>query len=282
LASVPLAASGADPGAPACSTSYENAQLYRQAGKLIEARDAAVACSRASCPEVGRRDCEAWAAEIQREIPSVVVVAQDQYYVDERPARVVVDGVQRPEAASGRAFELDPGEHVFRVERPGYEPIERTMVVAQGERDRILRFSLRPLPMAPAPAPQQQLQRAPAPESPARPARKLYLPAILVGGASVAAFGVSAWLGITGRNDLSALRYGPGKCADTCSNDQVDFVKRELYASDIVLGLGVVGAAVSTYLFFRPPPWGGGATSTARISVAPAPGGATLSFAKSL
>jgi hypothetical protein len=57
-------------------------------------------------------------------------------------------------------------------------------------------------------------------------------------------------------------------------------VKRKLYASDIVLGVGLVGAAFSAYLFVRPPSWGGAAA--ARISVAPAPGGATVSLAKSL
>jgi hypothetical protein len=103
------------------------------------------------------------------------------------------------------------------------------------------------------------------------------VPALLVGGAAVAAFGVSAWLGITGRNDLSGLN---GSCAPYCSDEGVNFVKRELYASDIVLGLGIVGAAVSAYLFLRPPHSGGAATT--HVGVAPTPGGVTLSFAKSL
>jgi hypothetical protein len=258
-------------------TAYENAQLYRRSGKLIEARDAALACSRPACPEVGRKDCEGWAAEIGREIPSVVVVAQDQYYVDERgAARVLVDGAQRPEGTSGRAFELDPGEHVFRVERPGYEPVERTIVVVQGERDRILRFSLRPLtPPAPVPAPARQ--PTPVPEPTPRPAETTYVPAILVGGAAAAAFGVSAWLGVTGRSDLSNLR---ATCAPACASDDVDAVKRKLYASDIVLGVGLIGAAVSAYLLWRPPSLG--RTLVGRVSVALAPGGATVSFGSNL
>jgi hypothetical protein len=276
-ASLLLAASvqAADATPPSCMTAYENAQLYRQSGKLIEAHDAALICSRPSCPDVGRKDCEAWAAEIEREIPSVVVVVQDQYYVDERGARVVVDGVQRPGGASGRAFELNPGEHVFRVERPGFEPIERSIVVVQGERDRILRFSLRPLtPPAPPPPPPQPTQ---VPESTPPAARTTYVPALLVGGAAVAAFGVSAWLGVTGRSDLSNLR---DTCAPACLPDDVDSVKRKLYASDIVLGVGLIGAAVSTYLFLRPPSLG--RTVTGRVSVALAPGGATLSVGSSL
>jgi hypothetical protein len=224
-------------------SAYENAQLLRRNGKLIEAREAAIACSRASCPEVGRTDCAAWAGEIQREIPSVAVVAQDEYYFDEHGARVIVDGVERAEAASGRAFELDPGEHLFRVERPGYEPIERTIVVVQGERDRVLRFALRAL--APPPAPVTSPPAAIAPR-----AQPTYWPAVVAAGASAATLGVAAWLGLTGRSDLSQLH---GTCAPDCSDAQVDPIRRKLIASDVVLGVGLLGTALAAYLFVRPP-----------------------------
>jgi hypothetical protein len=263
-------AHGADTAA-ACASAYERTQLLRQSGKLLEAREAAVACSRPACPEVARKDCEAWAAEMARETPSVVVVAQTQYYVDEHAARVVVDGAEREDAESGRAFELNPGEHLFHVERPGYEPIERTVVVAQGERDRILRFALQPTTPAKAPA---------APGlgpglDPGSRARANYLPAIVTAGVSAAMFAVSGYLGLTGRNDLAAMKSsGPSGCAPNCTDDAVDALKRKLSASDILLGAGILGAAGTTYLVLRPPT--SPATTAPRIRVIPARTGATL------
>jgi hypothetical protein len=250
---------------PTCTSAYENAQLLRRSGKLIEARQAALECGRPSCPEVGRADCSAWAGELEREIPSLAVVAQDQYYFDERGARVVVDGVERAEAASGRAFELNPGEHVFRVERPGYEPMERRVVVVQGERDRVLRFAMRAL--APAPP----ARTAPPPTTSGPRIRPTYWPAIVVAGASAATLGVAAWLGLTGRSDLSQLH---GTCAPDCSDAQVDPVRRKLVASDVVLGVGLFGAALSAYLFMRPPSIA--EESSPRVGVAIGAGGASV------
>ncbi len=275
LLSAGSSALAGDSGAAACQAAYEDAQLLRRSGKLIEAREAALVCSRPSCPEVARRDCAGWAGEIQREVPSVVVVAQDEYYVDEHGARVFVDGSERAEAASGRAFELDPGEHVFRLERPGYEPMERAIVIVQGERDRILRFPLRALaPPPPAPAPPHA---SPPQERPILHERRTYLPAILAASGTAAAFGVSAWLGLTGRSDLSDLR---STCAPACTDAQVDPVRRKLVASDIVLGVGLVGAVVSAFFFFRPPQIGPAAPPT--IGVILVPGGASLSLGAAL
>ena len=50
---------------PKCMTSYENAQLLRQRGKLVDARDAAMVCARATCPDVARKDCTQWIAEFE-------------------------------------------------------------------------------------------------------------------------------------------------------------------------------------------------------------------------
>jgi hypothetical protein len=85
-----------------------------------------------------------------------------------------------------------------------------------------------------------------------------YVPALIAAGASAAALGVSAYLGVTGRSDLSDLR---STCAPTCTDDQVDPVRRRLLISDVALAVGLVGVGVSIYLFASPPEAGGGATS---------------------
>jgi hypothetical protein len=228
-----------------CAASYANAQLLRQRGKLLAAREAARVCASASCPAVGRSDCTTWVAELDREVPSVVIVARGESPTDVRAPRVVIDGTPRSDAASGRAIEIDPGDHTVRVERDGDVPIEQTVTVFQGERDRVLRFELHPVREAPKPEP----VAVPSPSTPS------YVPAIALGATAAIAFGVSAWLGVTGRSDLSTLR---STCAPSCTDQEVDPVRRKLVASDVLLGVGVVATAVGIYFVVSPP----GADST--------------------
>lgn len=262
--SVPLLLASARPhvaaaeGASAqCASAYEDAQLLRQRGKLIAARDHAAICARDQCPEVARRDCARWAEELGREIPSVVVVVRDDADRDVPAQRVLVDGVVRAEVSAGRAFELDPGVHAFRVERPNGPPVEKSFSVYQGERDRVVRLTVPSGPAAPAPVaatvPNAQTV-APGPVLPVSSGSSApreapsYVLAGVVAGVSVASLAVSGYLGLTGRQELSDLRTS---CAPTCSDSQVDPVKTRLTLSDATLGVGLVGAALAVYLFVR-------------------------------
>lgn len=259
---------------PACGAAYEEAQLLRKRGELMAARDAAVACARASCPAVVRRDCTAWVAELERDIPSVIVIARDEATGDEGGGRVTVDGTVRPELVSGRAFSLDPGAHVFRVERPGSEPAEQTITIVRGDHDRVLRFVLRSErveasrsanakpPSAVAVAPQR--------------AQPSYFPAVVAGLGSLAIFGVAAGFGLTGRRELSDLR---GSCAPVCSDEQLDPVRTKLIVSDVAFGVGLVGALVTTFLIVSPPS-SSVRVGRSRVVITPtASGGAVLSGA---
>jgi hypothetical protein len=72
------------------------------------------------------------------------------------------------------------------------------------------------------------------------------VPAIVVAGLSAVALGTSAYLGLTGRQELSDLR---SSCAPSCTDAQVGPVRTRLTASDVALGVGLVGAALAVYLF---------------------------------
>jgi hypothetical protein len=251
-----LGAAGA-PAAPpldappsACEPAYEGVQLMRQRGKLVAAREQAAVCARDTCPEVARKDCARWAEELAREIPTVVVVARDDADHDVPVARLLVDGVARQEVASGRAFELDPGAHVFRVERAAGPPVERSFTVYEGERDRMLRIAVPQVavegPRAVPPYPAYSANGAP--RAPAAPTgeRPSIVPAAVVGGLSVVALATSAFLGLTGRQQLDNLR---STCAPACTDDQVNPVRTRLVVSDVTLGVGLVGAAIAVSLF---------------------------------
>ena len=227
-----------------CEPAYEGAQLLRQRGKLLAARDQAGVCARDVCPEVARRDCARWAEELAREIPTVVVVARDESDRDVSFARTLVDGVARSEPGSGHAFELDPGAHSFRIERSGAPPVEQSFTVYQGERDRLLRILV---PGAPPPSrPVSTVPVHALPVATAAPERPSPLPAYVVGGLSVAVLATSAFLGLTGRQQLSDLR---ASCAPACTDEQVSPVRTRLVLSDVALGVGLAGAALAVTLF---------------------------------
>lgn len=251
-------ARAAEPSPAACASAYEAVQVLRRNGRLVGARDAALVCAHPACPEVGRADCRAWAQEIAKEIPTVVVSLRDDAGADVRIVSVTIDGVVRADAASGRAFEIDPGEHVFRVERAGAPPVERSFAIVHAERDRILRFQV----------------AAPPRTSTPRASGASYTPAIVSGVIAGGLLGVSAWLGVSGRNDLSQLR---ATCAPTCTDDQLSPVRRRLVASDVTLGAGLVAAALSFYFFVRPPT-SEPAAPRVDVGVAPLAGGGAVSL----
>ncbi|HEY8090791.1 MAG TPA: hypothetical protein VIF09_23175 [Polyangiaceae bacterium] len=234
----------AEPTSVQCASAYEAVQISRQQGKLLSARDLASTCMRASCPEVARQDCVRWSDELAHEIPSVVVVARDPTDSDVAGWRLLVDGVRHAEIDAGRALELDPGAHVVRAEGPGGQTVEQSFTLYQGERDRLLRVAVR------SPEPRREVSPSPAlvfgPQPPgARPPRRSLVPPFVVGAVSLAAFGASVFLGLTGRQELSTLRT---TCAPGCTDAQVNPVRTRLAASDVLLGVGIVGAAVAVTL----------------------------------
>jgi hypothetical protein len=240
------AARAAEPTSAQCASAYEAVQISRQQGRLLAARDLASTCMRASCPEVARQDCARWSAELTHDIPSVVVVARDATDRDVAGWRLLVDGVSRAEIEAGRALELDPGAHVVRAEGPGGQTVEQPFTVYQGERDRLLRVAVRALEPRREASPYPPAVFGPQPAAPRPPVRRSLVPPLVVGAVSLAALGASAFLGLTGRQELSDLR---STCAPACTDDQVNPVRTRLAASDVLLGVGIVGAAVAVTLF---------------------------------
>ena len=262
---------GAEPVLAQCASAYEDAQLLRQRGKLLAARERAAVCARDQCPDVARHDCARWGEELAREVPSVVVVVRDEADHDVVADHVFVDGALHTEIGTGRSFELDPGAHVFRLERPGVAPIEKSYTLYLGERDRVLRITVPgglPAPARPAAA-TATTASSPAKVAVPPPSPPSYVPAAVIAGVSVVAFGVSAYLGWTGRQQLSDLRTS---CAPICTDAEVDPVKTRLTLSDVSLGVGIVGAALATYLFVRAAT-DRPATSTAHAEIVPLQGG---------
>jgi len=143
-----LAAPGGDPPQPdqgdvraACLSKHEAGQVSRNEGKLLEAREAFLACSRPECPEGPRADCAGWYSEVSESIPSVVVSVR-QGKRDLVDVSVTVDGTPFQPSIDGRTREIDPGRHRFSIAVPNQPTIDRDVVISAGEKGRLLAFEL--------------------------------------------------------------------------------------------------------------------------------------------
>jgi len=229
----PAAAEPGDVPKLECFSRHEQAQAARRERHLLQARDDLQICSRVSCPAAIRADCVDWLAEVGRSLPSVVVTARAGG-VDEPEVKVFIDGQLVAERLSGGAIDVDPGEHRFRFESPRWPPIERTILVSEGVKDRSIDVELAPAP-PPAAAPQAPGPRPAAPER--HPQRIDYV----VGGLGLASLGASAYLGgwaLVERYHLS------NSCAPFCSTTQRDDVHAKLVAADVALAVAAACAIV--------------------------------------
>jgi len=119
-----------------CNAAYEETQTLREKGKLIDAHTRALACSAATCSPHVVKECEQWLAEIDASTPTVVFSAVDASGADTAAVRVSVDGRVFRDTLDGKSVPVDPGKRVVRFELAGSEPIEQTLLIRQGEKNR--------------------------------------------------------------------------------------------------------------------------------------------------
>jgi hypothetical protein len=228
------AAPGEDLSKTECLARYEYAQVARRQRRLLDARSELLLCSRASCPGPIRGDCIDWLGEVGRSLPSVVVTARARG-ADVVDVKVIVDGRLMSEKLSGAALDLDPGEHRFRFESPPWPPVERTILVSEGIKDR-------PIDVELAPPDPVRLPTA-KPKPPFRLRKYDYV----LGAIAVAGLGTFAYFGASALNERNR-QLEDGGCAPFCKPHEVDAVESRLIAADVALGVAVLAALVDLYL----------------------------------
>ena len=221
-----------------CVEAYEQTQALRNTGRLRSARAQAMTCSDGVCPKVLRKDCVAWTTEIEASLPSVVFEVHDSKDKETSAVRVSVDGEVMLESLSGKAIEVDPGEHRFRYEIVGEPPIEEMTLIREGEKNRKIRVSA---------------YKAPSSEDAgavAERSRSRRVGALVLGGVGVLGLGTFATLALVGTNRRAQL---DSTCAPRCSHADVDALRAELFAADVALGVGVAALGTGAFLYFTAP-----------------------------
>jgi hypothetical protein len=221
-----------------CVQAYEQGQIQRKTGGLLEARSTLQQCAQDECPDFIRNDCLEWFAEVQNDVPSLVFAAKSQGR-DLSDVRVSLGSRVLTSRIDGQLLELDPGEYEFRFESPGMQSQTKHFVLATGERHRLVQVDLVPLSVAAA---EEAVPTALPPRK-----RSLLLPGIFVGVGAVG-LGGFAGLGAWGRTQESKLEL---TCAPHCRKGQLSDVRTKYLLADVSLGVGVVSLALGAYFFLR-------------------------------
>jgi hypothetical protein len=231
-----------------CIAASEAAQSLRDQRALLAARERLVVCSREICPTPIRVDCVQQLAYVDASMPSLVLLARDARGEDEPNVRVLRDGAPFAEQLDGRALPVDPGPHTFRFESAGAPPFERRIVVAEGEKNRLVVITLEPSPPVAAAIPASAATGpSSAPSPAAKPATSgLRTAGWIVGGAGLAATIPMAALWVAAANDVSRMRSScaPSAGGTGCSQGRIDSDRAEAVAGDVFMG--VAAAALAT------------------------------------
>jgi hypothetical protein len=251
----------------ACTAAYTGAQRLRKKGALTAARKELTLCASPSCSSVLRDDCTRWLAEVAALMPSLVIAARGPSGDDAMDVQVLVDGTVLADRIGGVPVELDPGPHRLRFEMQGAQPVEKDVVVREGERARRIDVAF----VAGSASASASASEAP-PGEPRQPGRPIPTLAWVLGGVGAAALAVGIGFEIDGLSKRSSL----GACFGNCSRDDVDAAKRSFTIGDIATGIGIVGLAVAAYVFFTRPASQASSTSSGfQFDVVPGAGGAT-------
>lgn len=247
----------------ACISASEKAQQLRADSKLSASRELLLSCARDVCPAVVRKDCARWLAEVDEAIPTIVLAAKDSAGHDVAAVKVLVDDKPFSDKLEGKAQSIDPGSHVFKFEREGGPAVTETVLVREGEKNRIIAVTF--------PAAEGESPPGTTPPKTTSTVAVVSPAAWVLAGVGAASFVSFAYFGLSARSKASDLR---STCAPSCSSDEVDSVNTKLLIADISLGVSLVSFGISTYLFLNPTK-----TESPAVAFSPLPGGGALSLA---
>jgi hypothetical protein len=226
----------------ACADAAERGQQLQKRGKLLDARASFRECAQATCPSVVRADCTRWERDVENAIPSVVLAVRSAGGEDVTDITVLVDGVSVAGYTSGLAVQLEPGEHVLRIERPNGDAMDRTIVVREGEKRRLvdLTFERRPIPPPPPPPPK--------PPPPSKTPTLVWI----LGGVGVAGLVGFGAVGLDGINRYQRLESECGKTR-ACSGSEISSNRTQIWIADALgfVGIAALGAAAVILITHR-------------------------------
>ena len=195
--------------------------------QLHAARDKLRVCAKPVCPRLVRRDCVDFLGKIETNMPTIVLGARDGRGKDLVDVRVTLDGAPLVDHLDGKPVEIDPGTHALHFETEGAPPVDQTLLVREGEKDRLVTVTLGP---PPPPPPTETVVRTTGPS----------VWTWIVGGVGLATLGATVVSGSVSLAQYQSLHDG---CALThsCAPGDVSTVNT-LY--DVAYATAAIGGAL--------------------------------------
>lgn len=248
-----------------CNEDYVAAQRTRKEGKLLEAREHLLACSRELCMDVIEKDCVTWLQDVDRSTPTVVVFARDRWGDETLNVRVLIDGAVVRDVLDAKAIAVDPGTHVFRFETTDATPVEQKVILREGEKNRRVEMQFG------VGGAGHDNERVPGDDEGELRFGLQDLGWVL-GGTGVASIVGGTLFFVSASSSESD--FDGANCDTSCQKARDDAAGRQRTVGGVMLGVGIASAVAAACLLV----WGPGlddddATAT-RLDVRVAPGGA--------
>lgn len=142
----------------------------------------------------------------------------------------------------GRSVRLDPGPHTLVFERQGSEPVEKKVVLHEGERSVTLdvRFDDKPVVSPPPIRKEKELKES-------RPIPPL---AYVAGAVAAIGLGSFAFFSVSGRLDETGTLE---RCQPNCAHADVESVRTRYLVADVSLIVSLLAAGSAGVLFWTRP-----------------------------
>ncbi len=268
LAAVLVAAKAgaAEPTKAQCIAANEGAQDLRGAGKLLEARAQLALCVAESCPGAVRQDCAQRLADVDKALPSLVLVAKDAAGNDLGGVRATIDGKPLADALNGSAVPVDPGEHHLVLESIGLPSVAKTLILHEGEKGRreVVVFGeaaggATTAPEAGASPPPPEQRDAPSSSAPSPPGDTQRKVAIVLGAVGAVGLVVGGIFGIVAKSSFdhakgsecgTSVRYASSAmCTQAGVSDvQGAYDQATVATVGMIAGAALLGAGAYFYL----------------------------------
>jgi len=230
-----------------CAAAHAEGQRLQRDGSLRGAREKYEFCARDACPQPVAVDCAAFLQGLEKDQPTITIIARDAAGRDKLDVRVFVDGVKVLDQLTGMAVPLDPGRHKLRFVDADGNSVEQVVVASVGEKNRPVSITFRARPESSSAEPSRPVER----DTSDRPGRPIPASFYVLAGASAVALGSFVYFGITARKEANDL----DSCSPDCSArvDDVHRMRRNALIADISLGAAALFAGAATFVFVTRP-----------------------------
>ena len=224
-----------------CIAQHDSARQLRLSEEWQAARTKMVSCADEHCPLAIAADCRAWLDEVERLMPTLIVVVEaDDLAALHSALHVELDGVRVELKDPPMPIELLPGAHQLRFELPDEQPAVVNFSLAKAEKNHIERVRFTP----------RKAVRPPTLATSRVPTRPVPASTYWLSSGALAAFATSGAFLVAGLNERADARE---ICAPTCDHDIRTSIQARLLVADIAGGAGLVLGGLAVYSYLRRP-----------------------------